>query len=74
LLPEDGDEPALQGRGGGEGDGGLARKYHQTHRWHGSIALLMPAHLHAIVQIPENLTLVAVIRFFKQSCAKQAGV
>ena len=52
----------------------LVRKYHQTRRWHCSIALLMPDHLHAIVQTPENLTLDGVVRYFKQACAKQIGL
>jgi REP element-mobilizing transposase RayT len=53
---------------------GLIRKYQEIRRWHCAIALLMPDHLHAIVQIPQNLTLVSVVRSFKQACAKQAGV
>jgi len=52
----------------------LVRKYHQARRWHCSIALLMPDHFHAIVQIPENLRLVFVIRYFKQTCARQTGL
>ena len=52
----------------------LVRKYHQTRCWHSPIALLMPDHLHAIVQIPRDLTLVSVIRNFKQACAKQVGI
>jgi REP element-mobilizing transposase RayT len=52
----------------------LAQRYQETHRWHCSIALLMPDHLHAIVQIPQRLKLVSVVRSFKQAGAKQAGV
>lgn len=52
----------------------LVRKYHQARRWHCSIVLLMPDHLHAIIQTPENLTLDLVVRHFKQACAKQTGV
>ena len=52
----------------------LIRKYQKTHRWHCSIALLMPDHLHAIVQISRDLKLVSVLRNFKQACAKQAKV
>ena len=52
----------------------LIRKYQLSRRWHCSIALLMPDHLHAIVQIPQKLPIVEVIRCFKQTCAKQASI
>ena len=52
----------------------LVRKYQKTQRWHCSIALLMPDHLHAIVQIPDPLRLEEVVRCFKQAATKQAGI
>ena len=60
--------------GVGEGVLNLIRKYQISRRWHCSIALLMPDHLHAILQIPARLQLVEVIRCFKQASAKQTGI
>ena len=32
-----------------------AEEYHLLHRWHCSLMLLMPDHLHALIQVPERL-------------------
>ena len=53
---------------------GLVRKYQESRYWHCSIFLLMPDHLHAIVQIPDPLRLEEVVRCFKQAATKQAGI
>jgi REP element-mobilizing transposase RayT len=52
----------------------LAQKYQESRRWHCSLVLLMPDHLHAMIQVPEDQRLVHVIQYFKQACAKQVGI
>ena len=51
-----------------------AKKYHHLHHWHCSLILLMPDHLHALVQVPERLKLSRVIASWKSYLAKNLGI
>jgi len=42
-----------------------AEEYHLLHRWHCSLILLMPDHLHALIQVPERSKLTHVIASWK---------
>jgi len=48
--------------------------FHETKRWFCSIALLMPDHLHAIVQIPDHRKFSTVIGEFKQRTNQATGI
>ena len=51
-----------------------AENYHLTHRWHCSLILLMPDHLHALVQVPERYKLTQVIGSWKGYLARNLGI
>jgi putative transposase len=51
-----------------------AEKYHLTHRWHCSLILLMPDHLHALIQVPERYRLTHVISSWKGYLAKNLDI
>lgn len=52
----------------------IAKEFHQKRKWSLSILLLMPDHLHAIVQIPERKRFSLVIGQFKQRVACKTSV
>jgi REP element-mobilizing transposase RayT len=51
-----------------------AQEFHLKKKWFCSILLLMPDHLHAIVQIPERRRFSLVIGQFKQKTASLAKI
>ena len=51
-----------------------AEEYHRLHRWHCSLILLMPDHLHALVQVPESYKLTRVISSWKSYLTKNLGI
>ena len=51
-----------------------AKKYHHLHRWHCSLILLMPDHLHALIQAPERSNLTRVISSWKSYLTKHLGI
>ena len=51
-----------------------AENYHLTHRWHCTLILLMPDHLHALIQVPERYKLTQVIGSWKAYLAKNLGI
>ena len=51
-----------------------AQEYHDRHRWYCSLMLLMPDHLHAIIQVPERLKFSQVIASWKSYLAKTLGI
>jgi REP element-mobilizing transposase RayT len=51
-----------------------AEKYHHLHRWHCSLILLMPDHLHALIQIPERYKLTHVIASWKGYLARDLNI
>ena len=51
-----------------------AKEYHRLHRWHCSLIMLMPDHLHALIQVPERLKLSHVIASWKSYLTKNLGI
>ena len=51
-----------------------AEKYHHLHRWHCSLILLMPDHLHALIQVPERCKLTHVIASWKGYLARNLNI
>ena len=51
-----------------------AEKYYHLHRWHCSLILLMPDHLHALIQVPERHKLTHVIASWKGYLARNLGI
>ena len=51
-----------------------AENYHLTHHWNCSLILLMPDHLHALIQVPEKYKLTQVIASWKGYLAKNLGI
>ena len=51
-----------------------AEEYHRLHHWHCSLILLMPDHLHALIQVPERSKLTQVIGFWKGYLAKSLDI
>ena len=50
------------------------RHYHDAHRWHVSLWLLMPDHLHALVSCPRDESLTKLIAAWKRFTALKAGI
>ena len=50
------------------------RHYHEQQRWHVSLWLLMPDHLHALVSCPRNEALARVVATWKRFTAREAGI
>ena len=48
--------------------------YHKENRWFCSLVVLMPDHLHALIQIPERLKFSNVIRSWKSFSTKTMGI
>jgi len=51
-----------------------AEEYHRLHRWQCALILLMPDHLHALIQVPERLKISKVIASWKSYLAKNLGI
>ena len=51
-----------------------AEEYHLLPRWHCSLILLMPDHLHALIQVPERYNLTQVIGSWKGYLARNLGI
>ena len=51
-----------------------AERYHRLHRWHCSLILLMPDHLHALIQVPERYKLTHVIASWKGYIARNLNI
>ena len=51
-----------------------AAHYHQRQRWHATLFLLMPDHLHAILSFPSRNSMSRVIGEWKRFHAKQNGI
>ena len=51
-----------------------AENYHLTHHWYCSLILLMPDHLHALIQVPERFKLTQVIGSWKGYLARNLGI
>jgi len=51
-----------------------AEEYHRLHRWHCSLMVLMPDHLHALIQVPERLKLYRIISSWKSYLTKNLGI
>lgn len=51
-----------------------ARIYHERRRWQLLLMLLMPDHLHTLINLSGDVSLNAVIRDFKRVTAKKAAV
>jgi REP element-mobilizing transposase RayT len=50
------------------------RHYHEQLRWHVSLWLLMPDHLHALVSLPREENLAKTVAAWKRFTARDAGV
>jgi putative transposase len=50
------------------------RYYHDSQRWHVSIWLLMPEHLHALVSCPRDEDLAKSVAAWKRFTARDAGI
>ena len=51
-----------------------AKFYHAQQRWHATIFLLMPDHLHAILSFPAQESMALVIGAWKRYQAKELGI
>ena len=51
-----------------------AENYHLTHCWHCSLILLMPNHLHALIQVSERYKLTQVIGSWKGYLTKNLSI
>ena len=48
--------------------------YHERQRWHATLFLLMPDHIHAILSLPPQVSMPRVIGDWKRYHAKERGV
>jgi REP element-mobilizing transposase RayT len=51
-----------------------ARFYHEQGRWHITLWLLMPDHLHAILGFPRGVAMAETFKAWKRFTARQCGV
>jgi REP element-mobilizing transposase RayT len=50
------------------------RHYHNEHRWHMFLWLLMPDHLHALVSCPRDEDLTKLVTAWKRFTARETGI
>ena len=50
------------------------RHYHDAHRWHVSLWLLIPDHLHALVSCPLDEDLTKLVAAWKRFTSRDAGI
>jgi len=51
-----------------------ARRYHQLHRWHCRLLLLMPDHVHALLAFPAEPGMSRIVGAWKSFTAKRLGI
>ena len=53
---------------------GSAQAYHVSGRWHCTLFLLMPDHVHALLQFPRSPGMSETVRAWKRECARLQGI
>ena len=51
-----------------------ARFYHDRHKWHITLMLLMPDHLHAIMSFPRGAVMADLFKSWKRYTARELGI
>lgn len=53
---------------------GSTQAYHRSGRWHCTLSVLMPDHLHALLRFPRSPGMSETVRAWKRGCARLQGV